>query len=40
MVKILVDNRERNFMLIEKLNELGAELEFHNLPVGDLYTFR
>jgi Fanconi anemia group M protein len=35
MVKILVDNRERNFMLIEKLNELGAELEFHNLPVGD-----
>lgn len=35
MVKILVDNRERNFALIEKLNEMGAELEFSALPVGD-----
>ncbi|MGC8699828.1 MAG: ERCC4 domain-containing protein [Candidatus Micrarchaeia archaeon] len=34
MVKIIVDNRERNFLLIEKLSEL-AELEFSALPVGD-----
>jgi Fanconi anemia group M protein len=35
MVKILVDNRERNFDLIDKLGEIGADLEFSSLPVGD-----
>ncbi|MGC8662562.1 MAG: ERCC4 domain-containing protein [Candidatus Micrarchaeia archaeon] len=34
MAKITVDNRERNFKLIERLGEL-AELEFLTLPVGD-----
>ncbi|MGB9732806.1 MAG: ERCC4 domain-containing protein [Candidatus Micrarchaeia archaeon] len=35
MVKILVDNRERNLALMEVLSEMGAELEFSSLPVGD-----
>lgn len=34
-MKIIVDNRERNFELIELLTNYGAELQFSQLPVGD-----
>ncbi|MEM3781889.1 MAG: ERCC4 domain-containing protein [Candidatus Micrarchaeaceae archaeon] len=35
MAKVLVDNRERNLDLLEKLSGLGLELSFAQLPVGD-----
>jgi Fanconi anemia group M protein len=35
MTKIIIDNRERNFELIEFLEAYGVELEFSQLPVGD-----
>jgi len=34
-VKIIIDNRERNMDLLNRLAELGAELTFLQLPVGD-----
>ena len=33
--KIIVDNRERNFDIIDILSKSGAELSFAQLPVGD-----
>lgn len=35
MAKIIIDNRERNFELIESLEAYGVELQFSQLPVGD-----
>ncbi|MGC8547811.1 MAG: ERCC4 domain-containing protein [Candidatus Micrarchaeia archaeon] len=35
MAKILVDNRERNLELLEKLSDLGFEIEFAQLPLAD-----
>ncbi|MGC8628659.1 MAG: ERCC4 domain-containing protein [Candidatus Micrarchaeia archaeon] len=35
MAKILVDNRERNLELLERLSDLGIEMSFAQLPVGD-----
>ncbi|MGC8676175.1 MAG: ERCC4 domain-containing protein [Candidatus Micrarchaeia archaeon] len=35
MTKVLVDNRERNLDLLERLSDMGIELEFAQLPVGD-----
>ncbi len=35
MVRLIVDNRERNFEVLEGLSGQGAALEFAQLPVGD-----
>ncbi|MEM0074483.1 MAG: ERCC4 domain-containing protein [Candidatus Micrarchaeaceae archaeon] len=35
MAKVLVDNRERNLDLLEKLSDLGLEMSFTQLPIGD-----
>ena len=34
-LKIIVDKRERNFELLEGLSNLGVEMSFAQLPVGD-----
>ncbi|MGC8538844.1 MAG: ERCC4 domain-containing protein [Candidatus Micrarchaeia archaeon] len=33
--KIIADNRERNMQIIDRLSELGTQLTFAQLPVGD-----
>ena len=35
MVRLIVDNRERNFEVLEGLSGQGASIEFAQLPVGD-----
>ncbi len=35
MARVLVDNRERNLELLEKLSDMGLKLEFAQLPLGD-----
>lgn len=34
-LRVIIDNRERNAELIGAMREIGVEVEFRNLPVGD-----